>query len=190
VLLNPTAPQTISGQPLTINSGLSLAGSALSNAIATGASSGNTITLLNAQANAAAVTGTGSAVVLYTYSLPANTVATLKGIRVRTGYVHSTGSALVAYTLTLNGVAIVPNQSLSGNSGQGAIIDVTVLNTGATTGTMFDEWFDGSLNQIVTINTAAATGLAWGSNQTLQFTFNVAATDKVTPIFWLVELIL
>lgn len=33
----------------------------------------------------------------------------------------------------------------------------------------------------------ALTGLAWSSNQVLKFTFNVANTDAVTPIEWLLE---
>jgi hypothetical protein len=36
---------------------------------------------------------------------------------------------------------------------------------------------------------SALAGLAWSSSQTLQFTFNVAATDQVTPILWLVEVV-
>jgi len=31
------------------------------------------------------------------------------------------------------------------------------------------------------------TGLSWASNQALTLTFNVASTDKVQPIMWLVE---
>ena len=37
--------------------------------------------------------------------------------------------------------------------------------------------------------TTRLTGLAWTSNQTIAFTFNVANTDQVTPLFFLVELI-
>lgn len=37
--------------------------------------------------------------------------------------------------------------------------------------------------------TTNLTGLAWTAGQTLAFTFNVANTDQVTPLFLLVELI-
>jgi hypothetical protein len=154
-----------------------------------GASSGNSVTLLNAQANSAAVTGTGSAVTLYTYSVPASDVANLKGIRVHAGWVHSVGSALVTYTLTLNGVAIIGTLSDSGLNGNGAVLDVDVLNTGATTGTVKEMCLNGSLGSVETAFTNNVSGLNWSSNQTLQFTFSVASSDKVTPVFWLVELI-
>lgn len=188
VLLNPTGTQTITGQPLTVNSGLNLAGSALTNANATGASSGNSVTSLNAQANGSAVTGTSSAVTLYTYPLPGSTVANLKGLRVNVGWIHSTGSAVVTYNLQLNGVNIahIANSAFSGN---GAWVSATVLNTGATTGTIAWSLTDFSLNQIAGGQATTLTGLAWSSSQTLQFAFTVANTDQVTPIFWNVELI-
>jgi hypothetical protein len=140
------------------------------------------VTLLNAQANAAAITGTGAAATVYTYTLPANTVANLKGIRVITGYNHSTGTASVTYTLSLNGATLLTfSLSIAG----GEIIEATVLNTGTTTGTVLGKLFVTS--QTNTDFVATVTGLAWTSSQILTLTFNVAATDQVTPIQWIVE---
>lgn len=145
-------------------------------------SAGNTISLLNAQANAAAITGNSSAQTVYTYTLPANTVANLKGIRVTVGLSHSTGSAAVTYQVTLNGVSMF---STSPSNAGAAVAVVNVLNTGATTGTFSTPqmFFGGA----PTSNTL--TGLAWTSSQVLTLTFNVANTDAVTPIQWIVELI-
>jgi hypothetical protein len=150
----------------------------LSNKTLTEASSGNSITLLNAQANAGAITGNGTAQVIYTYTIPASTVANLKGIRVTASWSHSTGSASVTYAFTLNGVSIWgSSNSITGLFG----LMTTILNTGAATGTVFGFGTFGN------INTVASSGLAWSSNQVLQITFNVASTDAVTPIQWIVE---
>ena len=142
------------------------------------------ITLLNAQANAAAIVGTGSAATIYTYTLPAATVANLKGIRFTAGVNHSTGTASVAFVLSLNGQTVI---SLSSSSTGIFNFYGTVLNTGATTGTTVNR------NEISTGGSVPSngtlTGLAWASNQILTLTFNVAATDQVTPIQWVVELI-
>jgi hypothetical protein len=140
--------------------------------------------LLNAQANAAAITGTGSAVVFYTYTLPANTIANLKGIRVTAGWNHSTGTASVTYILSLNGVTAFNTFGVAVTGGFSST--TTILNTGATTGTAVSSWgeLSGTLGGAQTM-----TGLAWSSSQVLQITFNVAATDQVTPIQWLVEAI-
>lgn len=151
-------------------------------------SSGDSVTSLNAQASGSAVVGTGSAVTLYTYSLPGSTVANLKGFRVNVGWIHNTGSAVVTYNLQLNGVNVahILNSAFSGN---GAWVSATVLNTGSTTGTVVWSLLDFSLNQVSAGQATTLTGLAWSSSQTLQFTFSVANTDQVTPIFWNVELI-
>ena len=170
-IATPTAAQTLTNKTLTT------------------ASSGNSVTSLNAQANGSAVAGTGSAVVLYTYTLPGSTAANLKGIRVTVGWIHSTGSAVVNYALQLNGtsIATISNSAFSGN---GAAVTATILNTGSATAVVTWNLADYSLNQIAGGQSkTVGSGLAWSSSQPLQFTFSVANTDQVTPIFWNVELI-
>jgi hypothetical protein len=156
----------------------------LTNKTLTGASSGNSVSLLNAQANASAIVGTSSAVTIYTYTIPANTVGNLKGIRLTVTVNHSTGSASVAYALTLNGQSVWTNSNSLTGFGSGQF---TILNTGATSGTFSrtaqlfgsggDSWTD------------PIPSLSWSSNQALTLTFNVANTDQVTPIQWVVEVI-
>jgi hypothetical protein len=143
-------------------------------------SAGNTVNLLNAQANGGAIQGNGFPQTLYTYTLPANTIGTLKGFRIIGGFNHSTGSASVTYVLNFNGLPLFSVSS--GTTGAG-IFETTILNTGATTGTSVDfAPFASYTNNLIS-------GLAWGSPQTLQLTFNVASTDSVTPTQWVVEAI-
>ncbi|MGC2828319.1 MAG: hypothetical protein WB994_01635 [Candidatus Acidiferrum sp.] len=139
-------------------------------------------TVLNAQGDAGAITGTGAIATVYTYTLPGGTVANLKALRVTVGWQHSTGTANVSYNVTLNGVTSGCNASAS--TAGGINCTVTFLNTGATTG-------DATSTSTVTgaAPAIALTGLAWSSSQILKFTFNVANTDAVTPILFLVELV-
>lgn len=157
----------------------------LSNKTLTAPSSGNALSLLNFQGPAAAITGNGSAQNIYTYTLPANTVTTGKGIRITTSWTHSTGTASVVYNLSINGQS---TNIITSTSNSGAFVTryVTIADT-STTGkgliqsTNFQTLLnDGLLNY---------TGLSWSSNQVISATFNVAATDAVTPQFWLVELV-
>jgi hypothetical protein len=146
------------------------------------ASNGNTVTLLNAQPNAAAITGTGSAATVYSYTLPANTVANLKGVRITAAVNHSSGTASTTYALTLNGITI--SSTAAASTGPSSA-QWTLLSTASTMGT-----FSILPNGFLAPGTVGSlTGLAWTSSQALTLTFNVAATDQVTPIQWLVELI-
>jgi hypothetical protein len=70
-------------------------------------------TVLNAQGDAGAITGTGGVATVYTYTLPGGTVANLKAIRVTVGWSHSTGSANISYNVTLNGVTTGCNESVA-----------------------------------------------------------------------------
>jgi hypothetical protein len=142
------------------------------------------ITLLNAQANTSAITGNNSPQVFYTYTLPANQIANLRGFRVTAGWNHSTGSAAIGYNLSLNGLALL-NPTL--NNQGGLMMTLTVLNTGTTTGTSTGVTYTGAAitNQVVTVGS----GLTWSSPQVIQITFNVANTDQITPIQWIVEAI-
>ncbi len=138
---------------------------------------------LNSQLNTSAITGNGSAQVFYTYSLPAGAIVQGAGIRIRAGWQHSSGTASVAYVLSLNGVSLV---SLSDATSGQYLIDLTVLNSAATTGTEC-----GTLGRAGNLLVAAqsVTGLSWAAAQTLSISFNVANTDQITPEFWLVELV-
>lgn len=157
---------------------------ALTNKTLTGATTGNTIAVLNAQGAVAAITGTAADAVVYTYSLPANTIdTTSKGILISCALTHSTGTANPTVKININGV-----NAVTGNIGTTSLQSVTtqakILRTAATTGgSMGIATVTGVLNPF----SIGLTGLAWTSSQTITVTFNVAATDTVAGVMFLVE---
>jgi hypothetical protein len=156
----------------------------LTNKTLTGASTGNTVSILNAQKDASAIVGNSGVQNIYTYTIPANTVANLKAIRVTASWNHSTGSASVTYGLTLNGQSVwsLTPSLTSFTSGSWMI-----LNSGATTGDaalVSPNPFGGGI-----VLSPTLAGLSSSSNQALSLTFNVANTDQITPLLWIVELI-
>lgn len=156
----------------------------LTNKNLTGSSSGNTVTLLTAQANLSAFTGSSSAQTFYSTSVGANTVANLKGVRICNSWTHSSGSASIAYTATFNGVSLPGTGNTSAANGSYC---VTILNTGSTTGTA-----NGILTGAGAVIASAPSilaGLSWSSLETFQMNFNVPPTDQITPIQLTVELL-
>lgn len=154
----------------------------LTNKTLTGATSGNSVTLLCSAGPAAAITGNSSAQTFYSCTIPANAVANLKGLRATAVWSHSTGTATVTYGLTLNGVACWPSNNTAATVG-GLNQSANFIETGSTTGNVM------TAQSFFSFTTTSLTGLAWTAGQTLAFTFNVANTDQVTPLFFLVELI-
>lgn len=150
----------------------------------TGASTGNTVSVLNAQGAIAPITGTGADAVVYTYSLPANTVETnSKGVRISCALTHSTGTANPLVKININGVNVVSG-SIGTTASQSASIQATILRTAATTGgSMGIATVAGALSPF----SVALAGLAWASNQTITVAFNVAASDTVAGVMFMVE---
>jgi len=153
----------------------------------TAAGAGDTVTLLNQQGPAAAITGTGADVNVFTYTMPGNTMAAGKGIRVWVAWQHTSGNATVTYTMKFGGgVFNVISDAGTGfaqtrydifnNPGvQNAQICLIAIQTSGTTING-----PGAVTSSAIDTTAAVT---------ISFTFNVANTDQVTPKFWVVELI-
>lgn len=154
----------------------------INNTSLTGASNANTVTGINDQGTTGAITGTGAPAVVYTYTLPASIVATGKRIHVRVVFAH-VGANSVSYTLSLNGVAMLTFATSAANP---QVIDADILNTGAASG---QEYGFFSTNAAFTpfANTTAS-GFLWTSNQVLQLTQTVAATDSVSGLGWNVSL--
>lgn len=153
----------------------------LTNKTLTRATSGNTVTLLCSSGPAAAIVGNSSAQTFFSCTIPANAVANLKGLRVTAVWSHSTGSATVTYGMTLNGVACWPSNNTAATVG-GLSQIANFIETGSTTGNVMTQ------QGFFSFTATSLTGLAWTSGQTLAATFNVANTDQVTPLFFLVEL--
>jgi hypothetical protein len=171
----PTSTDTLVGKATT---------DTLTNKTLTGASSGNSVTLLNKQDTLSPVVGTGADANLYTFTIPANTLAAGKGIHFKAYWHHTTGTASVTMKLKFGATTLTSNASASttfdhfegdiyNNSGvtnaQTSFLDVyqnnVFLGSGATT----------SANDMTTAIT-------------ISLTFNVANTDQVTPVFWLLTL--
>ena len=162
--------------------------SSILGAVLTGASSGNNVTLLNYQTAKAAITGNAADQAMYSYSLPANTVATGKGLRITASWSHSTGAASVVYKLKINGTALA---APGGITTAGAhTLTLTVMAAASTTFDLPTFWLaTGSTLQSTTGSSTSSGGMSWTSNQTIELDFNVANTDQVTPGSFVVELI-
>jgi hypothetical protein len=148
----------------------------------TGSISGS---LLDAQANKALIAGTGVALQMYNYTLPANSIGVLKGIRVKASWLSNHTGINSVFSLNLNGTVI---QSLnSASSGQFAV-EHTILRSGAgiSDATKNGFFVDGS-GTIIWTTTLSGFPIDWTANQTLEVTFNGAPTSNVTPIQWIVE---
>jgi hypothetical protein len=137
--------------------------------------------LLNSQANLAPVVGNNTDQTVFTYNLPANTVANLQGIRISIVTHKSAGAAAGTYKYSLNGQQFA-------NFGYGGDLSeiVTLLNIGAAAAAFSKCSFNqNNLNNNGTIGA----GLNWAGAQTLLVTYNVAPTDTINPFMWTVELL-
>lgn len=154
----------------------------------TGATTGNNILMLNAQGAIGAITGTGADAVIYTYTLPANTIDTnTKSLTIRAALVHTSGTANTSVKINLNGVTLVSGSSGTAAS-QSVSLEAEILRTGTTTGGVWGIVPNqGVTNDAMTPFSISATGLAWASPQTLTATFSVAATDTWSGIMFTVK---
>jgi hypothetical protein len=172
----PTSTDTLIGRATT---------DSLLNKNFTGATTGNTILVLNAQGSVGPLTGNSSAQVIYTYTLPANTIDTnSKGINIRAALVHASGTANTTLALFVNGVQVVTGVSGT-TASQSISLESEVLRTGATTA---GSWgVAPGVGSILNSFSVAVTGLNWAANQTVTCTFNVANTDTWTGIMFIVK---
>jgi hypothetical protein len=141
---------------------------------------------LNAQGNLPAFAGNGASQQIYGYTLLANTIGTLQGIRVKAGWLSNRIGANNQFSLNVNGA---PIQIVSTpNSGQFAF-EHTILRSGAGAN---DATFNGFFNDGNSFNqlwacTTSGFPLDWTVNQVVEVTFVGAATSNATPIQWIVE---
>lgn len=139
------------------------------------------------QGPATAVTGTGAAATYYTCTLPAGVMGAGQGIIITVLAKHTTGTAAVNYTLSFGGTsttAVPP----AGAANQLERLTYIVMNnagsTSAQTITTLGQDSNAGTNSIK-LDTAAVNT---SSAVTINFQFNVAATDAITPEMFLVEL--
>ncbi len=136
--------------------------------------------LLNAQPNAAPLVGSGAAKVIYTFNLPAATIALLQGLRISFSLEHSNGVAQVAYTFSLNGVGFAFLNTTNAFNGI-----INVLNTGPAAGSW--SYVGDRTGMTGAAENSVIAGLNWAGVQVLTVSFNNAATESVRPVLWLVE---
>ena len=133
--------------------------------------------------------GTGANLNMYTYTIPAGTIPSGKGLRVKARWTCSTCTAATkTYRWVFGGTTL----SFAGNSATTTTPNYGAIdifnNPGSTTSqTMFAETLQvGALQQA-----GATTGAAENTANaiTLNFIFSVTATDTMTPVLFTAELI-
>jgi hypothetical protein len=124
---------------------------------------------------------------VYTYTMPANTLASGKCLRITYAVQHTTGSTLTAFKIFFGGTTVF-NQT-SATTGFPAIIEARVCNnTGSTTA----QWYNarGSIGTAQFANVAGTPAETTTSGTiVIRGTFVVAAGDKMTGKGWSVELV-
>jgi hypothetical protein len=161
----------------------------LANKILTGPGSGNSVTLLAACTfgSSAAIVGTGAAANAFTCTVPGNTFAAGKGVRITFFLNHSTGTSSVSYGFNYGGT----NIPVVISPGAGVVTQTLLLlnNPGVTNAqTLFGlPAFNGT--SIAGGPFAVAFAKDSTVNQTLSITFTVANTDQVTPVGMISEVV-
>ena len=158
-----------------------------------GASNGNSVTLLNEQGSTAILTGNSTDQVIYTYTMPANTLAAGKGLRVTVYAEHDAGSATISWKVNFGGTAwtTVPLSDTTPPVKAERFECLIFNNAGVTNAQHGSAWVitnsGGSASVISSGSSSAA--VATTSSVTITFTFNVASTDQARGMQFLVELI-
>ena len=136
------------------------------------------------QGPTSAITGTGSAASLYSYSIPGGTFSPGMGVKCFARFRHTTGSAAVTISWKLGSTAYTyPSTYTSGTTGADASIEIFTFSS-LTSETVNIPWasFGGTTQ-------TPYTGNAWSENlnnaDTIALQFSVASTDKLTgDSFW------
>lgn len=165
---------------------LSGTGNTIKNSTLTGALSGNSVTLLNTQGVTSAITGTGADAPIYTFTIPANTLAAGKGIRVTASFAHGTGTASVSYKLSFGATNVLTPVAATAGS---YFMTAVIMNNPASTSAQRGSGMTTSAAAVVQSVAANAPSEDTTGAVIVKLTFNVAATDQVTGGQFLVELI-
>ncbi len=143
----------------------------------------------------AAIVGTGGDAALFTFpALNAGRVQASKGIRITFATQHTVGTAAVTYKLKF-GATVVDTFSVTPFNT--TFIDVEVYNFFNNSAVQnAQNWLRaGILNTSTVASSQPATASAGAAtidmtaSQVVSFTFNVASTDQVKPVFAMIELI-
>jgi hypothetical protein len=146
-------------------------------------------TLLNYQKAGAAVVGDGTDKTVFTYTLPAGTLAAGKGVRIVSAFQHSSGTANLSYKLWFGATAVHTQSATSTQVGR--LTSYVFNDPGSTTqqqGTVTDAIF-GTAPQAPSSTPATPAENTAANPVVIKLTFNGPNTDQVTPKMWVVELI-
>jgi len=131
-----------------------------------------------ASATPGSYVGTGAALTVFSYTLPANRMAAGKCVVLRASVNHNVGSANVNYTYNYGGSA---SSNMASASATVLAFPGMLCNTPGTTGT---QNLSGNLGASGVTNALAIDST---TSQAITFAFNVAATDAVKPTFFELE---
>lgn len=152
----------------------------------------STGTRIDWQKEAAAIPGDSTDKTIYTTSIPANTLSTNKCVRVTAGWYHNSGVATPTYKIFYGSTSQTINSGLS-NPGPWTF-GMLLCGSGATNAQQWSvfpfTWIQGygiagGFNSATTYTATSAEDSTGALN--VKLTFNVAATDQVTPLYWMVE---
>jgi hypothetical protein len=161
----------------------------------TTASNGNTVNLLSQLPPQTGVTGNSAVQSLFTITIAQNVLGAGKCVHFEAGTQHSTGSASVTYNWSViagGGALANSGTSVASSSTAFTTIEIYVCNNAAVTNaqTIYQKAFmngalivQGGGTTTTSVDTTAAAGLQ------IDFTFNVANTDVVTPKYKVVTLL-
>lgn len=154
----------------------------LKNKALNGAGNGNAVTLVCVSGPAAEITGDATDHTLLTCSIPANVIGAGKGIRITSVWQHTTGTASVTYNARLNSTNLASFSTADGSFATSSRWAFTIFNAAGVQNSQFWEYTD--FVNSTTWLAGAGVGTAsenLANSATFTITFNVAATDKVTP---------
>jgi hypothetical protein len=146
----------------------------------------NIIGLINTSGPQSPVVGTGAAANLYSFSIPGGTMGLNTAIRVTAGWIHSTGSASVSYMWSYNGSGTGFSTFASVSAAQGTS-QILICNNAS----LSSQFIMANINTFIGASVFAPAATTRSANTagaiTVALTFTVAATDQVTPNYWMVE---
>jgi hypothetical protein len=178
IITFPDATDTLVGKATT---------DTLSNKTLTGASSANSVTLLNEQGATGALTGNSTDQTVYTYTLPASTLGAGKGLRITLWFTHNVGTAVVTYKVFFGATAYLNNTDATAAGQYRA--EVVIFNNPGVTNAQHGSNFHNIQGAVFIPFTPLTSAITTSSSVVIKFTFNVANTDQVTGGQFITELI-
>ncbi len=154
-------------------------------------------TLLNQQPPAGTLTGNSADQTIFTYTLPANTLAQGKGLRITLTFLHSSGSASTVYKLFFGAtVAATITYAPNGNTFYDRyVFEIYNDANSQSSQSHFQKTTWPNLTGFASPGAAYSTNplsnpsVNFANSQAIKFTFNVANTDQITPGDFQVEFI-